>query len=144
MGKIPVDGGAIEWLRHIFSETPAVSPEGDLLAYPYETEENPPKWRAALFSPADNRPVRVFDFKFPIFLPAGVHWSKDGKALMYVSKRGGAANIWSQSPESGRFAQLTDFKSDQIWSFAWSHDGKRLAVARGPVIRDLVLISDFK
>jgi TolB protein len=81
VGKIPVDGGAIEWLRHILSETPAVSPEGDLLAYPYETEGNPHMWKAALFSPADNRPMRIFDFKLPIFLPAGVHWSEDGKAL---------------------------------------------------------------
>jgi len=144
VGRIPVDGGAIEWLRHIFSETPAVSPEGDVLAYPYETKEQSDKWMAAYFSPVDKRPVKIFDFKLPVFLPAGIHWSKDGKALMYVGNRGGVANIWSQSPESGRPEQLTDFKSDQIWNFAWSRDGKRLAIARGPVIRDLVLISDFK
>jgi hypothetical protein len=36
--------------------------------------------------------------------------------------------------------QITDFGSDRIFAFAQSHDGRRLAVARGTVQSDVVLI----
>jgi hypothetical protein len=39
---------------------------------------------------------------------------------------------------------LTDFKSDRIFSFDWSRDGKQLAIAHGAEVSDVVLISDFK
>jgi hypothetical protein len=39
---------------------------------------------------------------------------------------------------------VTDFKSDRIFSFDWSRDGKQLAVARGALTSDMVLISNFK
>jgi len=39
---------------------------------------------------------------------------------------------------------LTDFKSDQIFSFEWSRDGKQLALTRGTESSDVVLIRDFR
>jgi hypothetical protein len=39
---------------------------------------------------------------------------------------------------------LTDFKTDQTFSFAWSRDGKLLALARGTQTSDVVMITDFK
>jgi hypothetical protein len=38
--------------------------------------------------------------------------------------------------------QLTDFEAEQIFSFAWSNDGKQLVLARGTVSSDVVLIRD--
>ncbi len=46
--------------------------------------------------------------------------------------------------DGGKPVQLTDFKSDNIFSFDWSRDGKFLALSRGSTINDVVLISDFK
>jgi hypothetical protein len=40
--------------------------------------------------------------------------------------------------------KLTDFKSDRIFSFGWSRDGKQLALARGTLTNDVILISDFR
>jgi len=39
---------------------------------------------------------------------------------------------------------LTDFKSDRIFDFSWSRDGKQLALFRGVVNSDVVLISNFR
>jgi len=39
---------------------------------------------------------------------------------------------------------VTNFKADLTFSFAWSRDGKQLALARGTVNKDVVLISNFK
>jgi Tol biopolymer transport system component len=73
-----------------------------------------------------------------------VRWMPDGRALTYVDNRGGIANIWSLPLNGGEPKPLTDFKSDQIFAFAWSRDGKQLVCSRGVVTSDVVLITDFK
>jgi hypothetical protein len=39
---------------------------------------------------------------------------------------------------------LTDFKTDHIFFFDWSRDGRQLALARGTRASDVVLINDLK
>jgi Tol biopolymer transport system component len=77
-------------------------------------------------------------------LSSHFQWSTDGLALTYVDTQKGASNIWSQPLSGGPPKKLTDFRSDQIFSFAWSPDGKQLALARGTETSDVVLIRDFK
>jgi Tol biopolymer transport system component len=67
----------------------------------------------------------------------------DHDALDYRSTRGGASNIWRQARAGGPPKQLTNFKSDLVFSFAWSRDGKQLALARGTTSSDVILISNF-
>lgn len=71
-------------------------------------------------------------------------WTPDGSAIAYISGNLGASNISAIPVGGGAPKQLTDFKSDQIFWFDWSRDGKQLAVARGTEISDVVLISNFK
>jgi Tol biopolymer transport system component len=78
--------------------------------------------------------------------PAGMQifgWSGDGRALHYVLTRGGVGNIWEQPLAGGPAKQLTHFKSELIRDFGWSRDGKQLAVARGHLDSNVVLISNF-
>jgi hypothetical protein len=44
--------------------------------------------------------------------------------------------------QGGPPKQLTDFKSDSIFDFAWSRDGKWLALSHGRISRDVVLLTD--
>jgi hypothetical protein len=44
----------------------------------------------------------------------------------------------------GRRNELTDFKTDQIFWFDFSRDGKQLALSRGTQTSDVILIRDFK
>jgi Tol biopolymer transport system component len=69
-------------------------------------------------------------------------WSADGKQVLYVDTRNGVSNIWSQPITGGTPKQLTNFKSDLIFAFDLSRDGKQLAVSRGSVSNDVVLITD--
>jgi len=39
---------------------------------------------------------------------------------------------------------LTDFKDQLIFDFAWSRDGEYLALSRGTVNSDVVLIRNFR
>jgi Tol biopolymer transport system component len=73
-----------------------------------------------------------------------VRWSPDQKSLQFVQTHKGASNIWEQPLAGGPPRQVTHFTSDHIFSFAWSHDGKTLYVARGTTTSDVVLLSNFQ
>ena len=45
--------------------------------------------------------------------------------------------------DGGKPRQLTDWKSDLIFWFAWSPDGKQLACVRGTTVKDLILMEDL-
>jgi hypothetical protein len=54
------------------------------------------------------------------------------------------SRISTQTIDGGPPKQLIDLKPERLFSFAWSRDGKQLALARGTVNKDVVLISNFK
>jgi Tol biopolymer transport system component len=55
---------------------------------------------------------------------------------------GGTGNIWVQRLAGGTPKQFTSFQSEMIEDFAFSRDGKSIAVLRGHVTKDVVLIKD--
>jgi hypothetical protein len=118
---------------------PLVSPDGKLIAIRYMNDPASRKFGMALIPFEGGEPVKLFDIS--AFF---VRWSHDGHALQYVNNRGGSSNIWSQPIDGGPPRQLTDFKSDKLFAFAWSTDGKQLAVSRGVAAEDVVLINNFR
>ncbi len=56
----------------------------------------------------------------------------------------GVSNLWRQPLDGGKAAQITDFKSDTISFFAYSRDGKQMALSRGNQSRDALMISEEK
>jgi hypothetical protein len=62
----------------------------------------------------------------------------------YVLTRKGVSNIWQQKISGGPPKQITNFPSGLIFDFAWSRDGKQLAMARGSQSSDVILISNFR
>jgi Tol biopolymer transport system component len=73
-----------------------------------------------------------------------VSWSADGRALVYQKDVENVSNLWLLPLDGGRPRALTDWKSDKIFWFTWSRDGRRLAVARGDTFYDVMLIKDFR
>ena len=52
--------------------------------------------------------------------------------MTYAEVKDGVWNLWNQPIDGGAPKPVTNFTSDQIFSFGWStDDGKRLAIARG-------------
>jgi Tol biopolymer transport system component len=123
------------------SQLPAVSPDGKWIAYFY-FEENAPV-RLAVIPFEGGQPVKTFELP-PTFHRGGLRWNPDGRAIAYTAKREGGSNVWAQPLEGGAPKQLTGFKSDEIFRFDWSRDGKQLTLARGTVTNDVVLISNFR
>ena len=129
---------------------PQLSPDGKLLAYFFDDEQtNRP--RIALIEFGSGAAVRTFDLPvtsqsslYEALFYRGFHWSSDGRAIVYINTLGGVSNLWSQPLDGGPPKQITDFKSDLIYNFAYSRDGRQLALARGSHTRDAVLISEVK
>jgi Tol biopolymer transport system component len=71
-------------------------------------------------------------------------WPPDSKTIDYLLTRGGVTNLWRQPLTGGEPKQITNFTSGLIFSFCWSRDGKQLALARGSLSSDIVLISNFR
>src|SRR5207248_5823509 len=94
--------------------------------------------KAAIYSVEGGEPLKILDI--PRFYAS---WTPDGRALAYLDKKNGST-ISTQTIDDGTTKQLIDFKPDRIFRFAWSRDGKQLALARGAMSNDVILISNFK
>jgi Tol biopolymer transport system component len=137
--RVPIEGGQPVQLNDKFSVSPAVSPDGKFIACYYWNETPDSQLRIAIIPFEGGAPVNQLN------IPASfVRWTPDGRSLVYVDNRGGVSNLWLQPIDGGKPTQLTDFKTEQIFGFNWSHDGRQLAVARGVVTSDVVLFSGLK
>jgi serine/threonine protein kinase/Tol biopolymer transport system component len=143
--KVPAGGGAPTLLTRTPARQPAVSPDGKLLAYFAHDERAGGAWKIAVAPLDGDAPTRFFDLSPSVntFLNA-LRWTADGRALTYPLTQGGVSNIWSQPIDGGPARQLTNFKENRIFAFAWSPDGHQLVCVRGVETHDVVLIKNFR
>jgi len=145
--KVPIDGGDAVQLTNKPSGRPVISPNGKLIACGYSDEQDAPL-KIAVIPFEGGQPLKKFDIPptvFEHFFDALlIRWTPDGRALSYMDTHDGISNIWRQPLEGDAPRQITDFKSDRIFFFDWSTDGKQLACSRGVVNNDVVMISNFK
>jgi len=140
--RIPLEGGAPMKISDQLALGPAISPDGKLLAI-IKTRTGPGMaYTAAIVPVTGGPPIKELDVPLPD-ITVRPRWSADGQALVYLNVTDGVGNLWSQPIAGGPPKQLTHFTSDQIYAFAWSGDGKQLAVSRGSTSTDIVLISNF-
>ena len=69
-------------------------------------------------------------------------FSPDGKTIVYVVREKGVDNLWSQSLDGKNRKQLTNFPKDLILRYAYSKDGKQIAIERGNLESDAFLFRD--
>ena len=129
---------------------PQLSPDGKFVAYFFDGEQTS-RPGIAIIEFVSGALVDTFDLPvtsqsnlYESLFYRGFHWSPDGRAIIYLNTLEGVSNLWSQPIDGGAAKQITDFKSDLIYNFAYSPDGNQLAVARGNHTRDAVLISEVK
>jgi WD40 repeat protein len=72
----------------------------------------------------------------------GLRWTPDGQALALLLENERTPDLWIQPVSGGAPRRLTH--SGNVTAFAWSPDGKRLAVTRTTASRDVVLFKSFR
>jgi Tol biopolymer transport system component len=140
--KISIDGGTPQSISDKLIALPAISPDGKLIACRYREQALSP-FQLGILSFETGEKVKAIDLP-PSAIQSTTHqWTPDSKSVLYIDTQGGVSNIWSQ-PLEGKPKQVTNFRTDQIFTFDWSRDGKQLVLARGNVTSDVVLIVEAR
>jgi serine/threonine protein kinase len=139
--KVSIEGGdAVQFVKK-YSQAPEISPDGKWIVCSHREGANT-TWRYAIIPFAGGEPVKIFDL---LGKSGNFRWSADSRSLYYPrDAEGRITNIWSYSIDTGQTKQLTDFKTEKIYNFALSPDGKQMIFARGPLTSDVVLMKDFR
>jgi Tol biopolymer transport system component len=140
--RIATDGGTPQQLTDTASYSPVISPDGKWVAFFYgEGTGLTYRLKIGVIPAAGGALLHSLDV--PSHVAGKLRFTPDGQGLSLVTTDDqGVANIWTQPLTGGAPTKITDFKSDQIFDFAWSRDGKQLAVSRGKTTRDVVLLTD--
>ncbi len=137
--KVPAEGGEPTLVTPVKGvNSIIVSPDGTRIAF-RAWDATAAKTRTHVISFEDGKPIATLDFEF-----RNHQWSPDGRSLVYSYEDNGVVNLWSRPIDGGPARRLTHFKEGLINGFAFSRDGKRIAMGRGQVSSDVVLITDFR
>jgi eukaryotic-like serine/threonine-protein kinase len=140
--RTSIDGGESVQISNLFITNGSISPDGKFLACRYR-DENPNLPARLIILPIEGgTPTKTFDL--PPTVIGSPEWTADGKSLTVADTRTGTNNLWSFSLEGGQMKQLTDFKPDGFFNREASPDKKLMAISRGAVTGDVILISDFR
>jgi serine/threonine protein kinase len=143
LNRVPVDGGSSEKL----SEYPAyefdLSPDGKLLAFPTFAPSIPKRTLALVAVDARQNP-KFLEMQRPMPTARKIHFSSDGKAVVYPFREGDAENLWLQPLDGSPGKQITNFKSENLIDFHWSPDGSKVGMVRGHTDSDVVLLQETK
>jgi len=143
--KVPIDGGTpvkVPKPEKDLTTAPVVSPDGKFIACNYVVGEPGAQFRIGVLPIEGGEPIKIFEVNSYAIKPLG--WTPDGRAITYIDTRAGVSNIWRLPLDGSAPAPVTNFNSGLIWSFALSRDGQRLALSRGTVNSDVVLLNDSK
>jgi|GEM_PF-282167 len=140
--RVSVNGGTPAQLTDYAAAGPLLSPDGTQLACGF-VDTQTSTYRIGILGLEGGAPVKVLDLQIPSrYQP--LRWTPDGRALAYIDTRAGVSNLWRLPLDGSKRKQITDFKTDQIFQFDWSRDGRWLALARGSVTSDVVLVRDSR
>jgi Tol biopolymer transport system component len=72
-----------------------------------------------------------------------IGWTPDSQEIVWARSESSVANLWAHSITHTAQRQITRFTAPgEIYSFAWSRDGKWIAVSRGRPRGDVVMFND--
>ena len=117
----------------------SVSPDGKSLATAVAKTAEAVK--IALFDLGSPSPPRMLNASHYL---REVQFTPGAKSLAYAIRENGVDNVWVQPLDGSAGHPITDFKSEQIWSFHLSPDGKSLGILRGHFDFDVVLLQESK
>ncbi len=146
--KMPIEGGPalkVSNLKDAAAESfVSVSPDGKWLAYRHvakrsEVQNEERTIQVGVIASDGSGEPKIFDLPMRRSM---VQWTRDSSAFYFSPGQFNESSIELQSLNDHTAKKIVDFP-DRVFSFAWSPDGKSLAVARGRQMGDAILISNL-
>ncbi len=148
VSRVPLDGsGRAEAIfgipqgYHLFPDQADwlnVSPDGNRIAIALSEVRGTVK--IAVYDIGSSNPPRMLDASN--FLGQSLQFTSDGKSVACAIRENGMDKIWVAPLDGSAGYPITTSKSEQIWSFRFSPDGKSLAVLKGHYDSDVVLLQE--
>ncbi len=136
--RVAIEGGKPETIVNEPLGLFGLSPDGKWLSS-IEVGEADHKISIRLDPAAGGKPTLVDADQRMTTYPT---FSSDGKSFVYVVREKGVDNLWTQSLDGKNRKQLTKFTKDLIFRYAYSQDGKQIAIERGSIEADAFLFKD--
>jgi Tol biopolymer transport system component len=137
--RVPLDGGSPETVVKFAVGSFALSPDGKQIAS-FEVRELDHKLIVRIDS-VETRQLTYGDMDQRA-LPDQLAFAPDGKGIVYIVREKGVDNLWLQPLNGSLHKQLTHFKKDKTFRFAFSPDGSKIAIESGEVESDAVMLHD--
>jgi serine/threonine protein kinase len=136
--RVSIEGGQPETILATAQGASDVSPDGKSVVS-LEVRELDHRLVLNIYS-IDDKKVAYHDIDPRASWPLA--FSPDGKSVAYAVREKGVGNIWLQPLDGTAPHQLTHFTSERIEKFLFSKDGTKIAMQRGHVESDAVLLRD--
>ncbi len=140
--KAPMEGGQAVQMTQEPSYAAKFSPDGKQIAYiALRNQGSSQSSELVVMGVEDGKVLE----RLPIPAVADmIRWTADGNGIAYIAVIGTVSNIWVQPLPGGQPRQLTHFDREFVENFAWSKDGKQIAITRNRSSRDVVQFSNFR
>jgi Tol biopolymer transport system component/DNA-binding winged helix-turn-helix (wHTH) protein len=135
--KVSAAGGEPANLSDTDCTVPHFSPDGKLLSCVGGSGE------ILIIDAESGEVIKRLETHEASVLNNGAHWTPDGQNLVYKVSLRNVSNLWMQPLDGGPKRQLTDFTTNGVHNFAYSHDGSALYVVRIYQNSHAVLITNF-
>jgi len=137
--RVPIEGGSVEMAVHQSVGTFSLSPDGSKVLT-LEVREFDHKLVLRVDDVETHR-TEYLDVD-PRASSSPFQYGPDGKSIFYTVREHGIDNLWHQALDGSGRRQHTHFTSERIWRFAFSVDGSKLAIQRGHLESDAVLLQE--
>jgi Tol biopolymer transport system component len=142
--RVALDGGSAPMrLFPLPTEDYAISRDRKWIAT-FDTDwwTHPPKLE--IVDAGTGSVARKIALHIPGYAAGGaIRWTPDSSGVLLPWSEAGATNLWLQPVQGGRARQITHFSSGLVKDFAFSPDGRRLALSHGADTTDILLLRDF-
>jgi Tol biopolymer transport system component len=137
--RVPIDGGSPETVVKFSVGIFALSPDGTQIAS-YDVRQLDHKLTVRI----DNVETHQMAYNDIDQRAMAEHlaFAPDGKGIVYVVREKGVDNLWLQPLGATPHKQLTHFKKDGTFRFAFSPDGTKIALECGAIESDAVMLHD--
>ena len=144
---MPATGGKAKAITDELGDArqPAFSPDGKYLTCP--------NWRPRTANDADKHNAElaiistetksVFQYIPIARISQNFRFSPDSKAIEFIAALESGTQLMRQSFGESEPKPILTLPNDRIFNFAWSKDGKKIALSRGQQYRDAVLLTEF-
>ncbi|HKR12559.1 MAG TPA: winged helix-turn-helix domain-containing protein [Pyrinomonadaceae bacterium] len=135
--KVSIDGGESILLTDEFAQYPSISPDGKTIAY-HRIDQQRKRW--IILIPIEGG-ATIKEMPIPKNFGSGMQWAPAGDAIAYRESAMGA--LWKMPIDGTPPTQMMDLRGERLHYFRYSPDGRRLVYASGPILMDVILITNF-